>query len=336
MNPIRGSWTLDRPLELVTNTAATRTGGADATGFLRDGKVWRAAYYQSGPAALSLWTRGDSLLADAWGPGAACALESAPKLVGLADEPTGFEAARHPVVHDLARRRPGVRLIRTEAVFDAAVRAVLAQKVTGLQAKVSYQALVRRAGVPAPLPRVTRRPLLLPPTPDAVLRTLAGHGATSLGIDVSRAGTLREVALVADHIERLGRVPSDQGAVLRDALQQIPGVGEWTANEVTLTALGDPDALSVGDYHLKNYVAFALTGAPRGTDAQMVQLLEPFRPHRARAVRLIELSGLRPPRYGPRMSVPTHVPLFDGVTDPRSSRGGAARSRGSRNPRRAR
>ena len=72
--------------------------------------------------------------------------------------------------------------------------------------------------------------------------------------------------------------------------------------EVGVRALGDEDAVSVGDFHLPNLVAFALAGEPRGTDERMLELLEPWRGERARVVRLLELSGIAPPRYGPRLS----------------------------------
>jgi hypothetical protein len=37
----------------------------------------------------------------------------------------------------------------------------------------------------------------------------------------------------------------------------------------------------------------------------MVAMLEPLRPHRHRAVRLLEVSGLAAnPRFGPRMPIP--------------------------------
>src|SRR5262249_3243523 len=84
-------------------------------------------------------------------------------------------------------------------------------------------------------------------------------------------------------------------------LQAIQGVGPWTAAEVARVALGDPDAVSVGDFHLPNIVAYALAGEPRADDARMLELLEPYRGQRARAIRLIEMSGIAPPRRGPRM-----------------------------------
>ncbi|MGH2477622.1 MAG: DNA-3-methyladenine glycosylase 2 family protein, partial [Candidatus Limnocylindrales bacterium] len=76
----------------------------------------------------------------------------------------------------------------------------------------------------------------------------------------------------------------------------------WTAGEVGVRALGDLDAVSVGDFHLSNLVAFALTGEPRATDARMLELLEPWRGQRARVVRLLEIAGIRVPRYGPRLA----------------------------------
>jgi 3-methyladenine DNA glycosylase/8-oxoguanine DNA glycosylase len=85
-------------------------------------------------------------------------------------------------------------------------------------------------------------------------------------------------------------------------LTAVPGIGPWTAAEVGVRALGDPDAVSIGDSHLPNLVAYALAGEPRGDDSRMLELLEPYRGQRARVMRLLELSGIRPPRYGPRLS----------------------------------
>ena len=44
----------------------------------------------------------------------------------------------------------------------------------------------------------------------------------------------------------------------------------------------------------------ALAGEPRGTDERMLELLAPFRGHRARVVRLIMHAAIREPRRGPR------------------------------------
>ncbi len=84
-------------------------------------------------------------------------------------------------------------------------------------------------------------------------------------------------------------------------LLAIPGVGPWTAGEVGRAALGDPDAVSVGDYHLPSLVAWLLAGERRADDARMLELLEPYRGQRGRVIRLLEAAGTWPPRRGPRM-----------------------------------
>ncbi|MDQ6648921.1 MAG: DNA-3-methyladenine glycosylase 2 family protein, partial [Actinomycetota bacterium] len=90
-----------------------------------------------------------------------------------------------------------------------------------------------------------------------------------------------------------------------DALRRltaVPGVGAWTAAEVAQRALGDCDAVSVGDFHVPALVGWALAGRPVDDDG-MLELLAPYRPHRYRAVRLIELTVAKPrfaPRYSPQ------------------------------------
>ena len=98
----------------------------------------------------------------------------------------------------------------------------------------------------------------------------------------------------------------------------LPGVGEWTAAETAQRAFGDADALSVGDYHLAKVVGWSLLGRPID-DAAMVELLEPLRPHRHRAVRLLEVSGLaRNPRFGARQAIPDLRAPVGVITDRRA------------------
>ncbi len=98
----------------------------------------------------------------------------------------------------------------------------------------------------------------------------------------------------------------DDLVAARRRLRVIPGVGVWTSAEVALVALGDADAVSVGDYHLKNVASWHLAGEPRGTDERMLELLEPFRPHRGRVLRLLKIGAGPAPRYGPRMPLSGH------------------------------
>jgi len=84
-------------------------------------------------------------------------------------------------------------------------------------------------------------------------------------------------------------------------LQAFQGVGPWTAAKVALVALGDADAVPVGDYNLPHSVGYALEGTPRSTDERMLELLDPYRGHRGRVIRLIGVAGIGAPRFGPRM-----------------------------------
>jgi 3-methyladenine DNA glycosylase/8-oxoguanine DNA glycosylase len=288
---------LDGPLDLTRTLAIHRRGSGDPTMRLLPRDVLRATRTSDGPATLELHEAGDRVHAEAWGPGAEAALDALPALIGLDDDRSGFEPDHHPLVRELDRRHQGIRLGRTGAVLESLVPAVLEQKVTGTEAWLGFRGLVRRWGEPAPGPHgAGPRGLRLQPEP-AVIAAIPYHALHPLGIERRRADLVRRVAGHAQRLEEIVALPRDVGEA---RLRAIPGIGPWTAAEVMLRALGDPDAVSVGDFHLPNVVAFALAGEIRGTDARMLELLEPWRGHRARVVRLLELSGVRPPAFGPR------------------------------------
>lgn len=123
------------------------------------------------------------------------------------------------------------------------------------------------------------------------------------GVDPARA---RAVVAAARLAHRLEEAASHGAAETTRRLLLVPGVGPWTAAETTQRALGDADAVSVGDFHLAGQVGWALTGE-RVDDPGMLRLLEPYRPHRYRVVRHLLLSGAaRVPRRGPRLAVEDH------------------------------
>jgi 3-methyladenine DNA glycosylase/8-oxoguanine DNA glycosylase len=64
--------------------------------------------------------------------------------------------------------------------------------------------------------------------------------------------------------------------------------------------VGDPDAVSTGDFHLPNTVAWLFRRRPRSNDAEMLELLEPYRGQRGRVLRLVMLSRTRAPKFGPK------------------------------------
>ncbi len=257
------------------------------------GAFWWAARTPDGPGTLGLERDGGHLVARAYGPGAGWLIDRADAIAGLRDDLSGFAAlaAAHPEVARLARLHPGLRFPATGLVFPHALRAVLEQKVTGTEAFRAYRAIMRHFGEPAPGPVE----LLLPPDPAAVAATpyWVFH---PFGVEQKRTLALLRVAAAAAAVQRC---PDAAAATRR--LTAIAGVGPWTAAETVRSAFGDPDAVSVGDFHIPNTVAWALAGEARGNDARMLELLEPFRGHRGRVCALLAAGGHRAPKFGPRM-----------------------------------
>jgi 3-methyladenine DNA glycosylase/8-oxoguanine DNA glycosylase len=285
---------LEVPLDLGLTLGPLWRGPLDPTMKLATDRAIRASRTRDGPATTEIRVSGRRLRAEAWGPGAELALAGVPALVGLDDDPGIFEPGPG-LLRELARRAPGLRLPKTGAVLEALVLAILEQKVTGAEAFHGYRGLIQAFGERAPGPHE----LWLQPTAN-VLATVPYYRLHPLGIERRRADTIRFAASRASRLEEMTAMTPVQAAA---RLQALPGVGAWTAAEVTLRALGDPDAVSVGDYHLPNTVSFALAGEPRADDARMLELLEPYRGQRARVIRLLETSGIRAPRHGPRMEV---------------------------------
>lgn len=283
---------VDGPLDLRGTLAVHQRGPSDPTMRMVAGRIVRATRTGDGPATVALRPVAGGIEAEAWGPGADRALDGVPALIGMDDDRSGFEPRHHPLVADLDRRQLGIRIGRTGAVLEALVPAILEQKVTGAEAWRGLRGLMRGWGEPAPGPFGLR----LLPEP-AVLAAIPYHAFHPLGVERRRADLVRRVA------DRAGRF-EEVLALSRDAayarLTALPGLGPWTAAEVMLRSAGDPDAVSTGDFHLPNLVAFTLAGEIRGTNERMLELLEPWRGHRARVIRLLETSGLRPPAFGPR------------------------------------
>jgi hypothetical protein len=278
-----------RPLDLALTLAPIGEGP-----WLRlaDGEAWRATNTPEGAATIHLKHSDAGVDVDAWGPGAAWAVSHAPGLCGEDDDDAGFSPG-HPLLVQAHKRNPGLRLPKTRAVFEALVPAILGQKVTGIEARRSYRVLVDALGEGAPGPvRLT-----VPPPPRVLARTpyWTFH---RFGVERRRAEAIIGAARSATRLEEA--VVMDMQSAHR-RLEAFTGVGPWSAAMVATVALGDPDAVAVGDYNLPHTVGYALEGTPRSSDERMLELLEPYRGHRARVIRLITVAGISAPRFGPRM-----------------------------------
>ena len=281
---------LSTPIDLVLTLAPLAHGRRDPTIRFADDGIWRATRTPEGAATLRLRSVDGGVAAESWGPGAEWALEHAAALIGAGDEPSEL-VPRHRLVADLVRKFPGLRMPRTERAFEALLPAICEQKVTGMEATAAFRAIITALGEPAPGPGGMR----LPPKA-SVLTGLPYFAYHPFGLEKRRADLIRSAARLAPRLE--AATPDEA----RDRMAAVPGIGTWTIAEVTRVAYGDPDAVSIGDFHMPNLVAWALAREPRADDARMLELLEPYRGQRGRVQRLLEVSGIRAPRYGPRLA----------------------------------
>jgi 3-methyladenine DNA glycosylase/8-oxoguanine DNA glycosylase len=296
---------LAHPVDLRRTLGPLRRGSGDPTTRFAGTALWRATRTPDGPATtlVAVDPRDRSAHARAWGPGATWALDGLPELVGATDDdaPLAELIARRPpgrdrtLLRELRSRLLGMRIPRTRAVAESIVPVILEQKVTGAEARRSYCELVLGLGEPA-LGPVDGPRLRVPPHPEA-LATLPYFAFHRYGIERKRAETIR---VAARHAARLDALVDVEPAVAREHLARLPGIGPWTAAEVALVALGDPDAVSVGDYHLPHSVGWAFERTVRSDDHRMLELLEPYRGQRGRVLRLVAAGGITAPRFGPR------------------------------------
>jgi 3-methyladenine DNA glycosylase/8-oxoguanine DNA glycosylase len=292
------SITFGEPARPLATLAPLRRGRGDPCFVIAaDGAIWRTSLMASGAVTARITKSAPHVVdCEAWGDGAAEFADSLPSLLGADDDADGF-SPEEPTIAAAHSRAPYLRLGRTGRVLEALIPAVLEQRVAGADSFRSWRLLVTKFGAPAPGPAPAG--MRVPPSAE-VWRRIPSWEFHRANVDPGRARTIVGCAQRAASLERLvRRTPAEA----RDALTSLPGVGVWTAAETAQRAFGDADALSVGDYHLAKVVGWALLGHPID-DAEMVRLLEPLRPHRYRAVRLLEVTGLvRYARFGPRQAI---------------------------------
>jgi hypothetical protein len=134
----------------------------------------------------------------------------------------------------------------------------------------------------------------------ALAEALVGHLGTHARVFFCNSGAeANEVAFKITRLTGRTKIVAAQNAFHGRTMGSLALTGKPAAREpfepllgdVTHVPFGDADALSVGDYNVSKMIGWTLLGRPID-DAEMVELLEPMRPHRYRAVRLLEVSGL--------------------------------------------
>lgn len=286
---------LDGPVDLVRTCAPLTDGARDPSWMLHSTRIERAMWTPEGAATLQVDLADLGLSVAAWGEGAGWAIEHAPSMLGLDRRDVELGAPHHPVVRRARRARPGLRHGAGLCLADSIAPIILAQRVTSREARSSWFRLVEHYGETAPGPDPQVR---LPPHPRTLVR-LSDAQWHVLGVERQRADTVRRTLGVLAALERARRVGSER---FQEVVRSVPGCGPWTATGLAGQVLGDPDAVLLGDLHLPHAVCHALAGEARGSDARMLELLEPWKGRRAVVVRLLRSVGAGAPRRGPRYS----------------------------------
>jgi 3-methyladenine DNA glycosylase/8-oxoguanine DNA glycosylase len=284
---------------LASTLSAFRYGAPDPTTRLSPGEFWRATLTPLGSGTLHLDWRDGHLHSEAWGDGAEWLLARVPAMTGTLD-PGHVFADAHPAVMRAQHLHPDLRFGASGTLYHELLPTVLGQRVTAGEALLQWRRLVDRLGELAPGPAAeVPSGLRLPPQPEQ-LADRPAWWFHPLGIEAKRAEPLRLIGRHALRIAEWSALPAPEAAA---KLRLLRGIGEWTTGSALGVALGDPDSVAVGDFHLKNLVVHALTGRARGTDDEMLELLAPYAGQRGRVVRLLQLDGHRPPKFGPRQRV---------------------------------
>lgn len=253
--------------------------GGDPTIHLDERTMTRATFTPEGPGAIrAVWHPERSEVSlTTYGAGSSWLLERGPGLVGASDDVSSFRPT-DPVVSGLWSRFRGDRVAKTGTLWHDAAWTIVQQRVHRRDAAAQWRRLVQGMGEPIE----GTDGLHAPPDPKQVARS---HPSSlrRFGIDMQRAQTLMNVASVASRLHDLVDGPIEEA---RRPLQSIRGVGPWTVSCLSAFTWGDVDTVIVGDSGIPSLVASVLVGERRATDERMLELLEPYRPHRYRILKL--------------------------------------------------
>lgn len=210
--------------------------------------------------------------------------------------------AASPRLAPLVARRPGIRVPGAFDGFELAWRAILGQQVSVEGATTLAGRFANTFGKPieTPLDTIDRAA----PAPE-VVADASPRRIASIGIPRARARSLRGLARLCAESPSL-LTPGSSVRSVTERLLELPGVGPWTAQYVTMRAMHWPDAFPESDLGLKRALGERRVAAIR-------ERSEPWRPWRAyAAMHLWTEAADAPGRAGERRARPERRPRPNG------------------------
>lgn len=178
----------------------------------------------------------------------------------------------HAVLGSTLGITAGLRVPGAFEPFEMATRGILGQQVTVKAATTIAGRLAARFGesIDTPFPSVTHTF----PT-SAILAECSPATLRKLGLTTARAATIIALARAVE----TGTIRLDASADVERtivALQELPGIGEWTAQYIAMRALAWPDAFPHTDLGVKKALG-------QTSHQQVLALAEHWKPWRAYA-----------------------------------------------------
>lgn len=195
------------------------------------------------------------------------------------------------VLHADFPQGDGLRVPGAVSGYELAVRAVLGQQITVAAARTLAQRLVGRFGEPieTPLAELTR----LFPEP-AVLARASGDALGQLGIVKQRQAAIVAIAQAVAEQRLQLHGGADVHATI-EALKQMPGIGDWTAQYIAMRALRWPDAFPAGDVALHKALGVQGGASPARAAQAASQAWKPWRSYAViRAWAALPAAAARP------------------------------------------
>jgi AraC family transcriptional regulator of adaptative response / DNA-3-methyladenine glycosylase II len=207
------------------------------------------------PYVLRIAPAGRRWRISAWGADGPTARAAVRQLFSL-DHPlaTFYEAVRRePVLRGSDARFAGLRLPRDGSLLESLVHAVIGQQISVAVAMTMERRLVAEA---RSVKRVDGVEVPFVPGPQALL-ALTSDQLRRVGLSRAKERSIRAIAQAAldgelDPLSSFQRCPGDE-AVAR--LDELPGVGRWTAENALLRGAGRTDLFLAGDLGIRTALA---------------------------------------------------------------------------------
>lgn len=204
-------------------------------------------------------------------PAAMNASEAAARIVRMFDTAAdsgaiGAHLGRDPMLRPLVQKHRGIRVPGGWDPFEIVIRAIVGQQISVAAARSIAGVIAEKCGER---------------TNDGLSFPTAARIASSsleLGMPRRRLDSIRSVAAAV----ATGAFALERRSTLEQtlaALQELPGIGPWSANYIAMRGLGESDAFPAGDLILRRNAGL--------TEQALTRRAERWRPYRAYAAMLL-------------------------------------------------